>query len=171
MCIKIKINMNIHILQNHKNRLKIQPPFNFISFIDGAFAILLYRTCHILMSRSLVVILFSKNETFHAFLSKKIFQSAMLIPSAALDICSEKRVGDRRVWLWVSETDTTVFSFTKKCKSSYFAVCTLLSCNNYFMTKTQVSVVPSLPSADVKIFNPFFFSLFSSLPPLFSIWM
>lgn len=46
------------------------------------------------------MILFSKNETLDAFLSKQIFfQSATLIPSAALDICSEKILGDREVWL------------------------------------------------------------------------
>lgn len=97
----------------------------------------------------------------------RFFQSAMLIPSAAFDICSEKILGDRKVWLWVSETDTTVLLVTEKCKGSYLAVYGLLSCNNSLLTETQFSVDPSSPSADVSFFNPVFFSLFSSLPAFF----
>ena len=108
---------------------------------------------------------FQRRRHLMLFFQSRFFQPAMLIPSAVLDICSKKILGDRKAWLWVSETDTTVFSFTKKCKGSYLAVYALLSCNNSFLTETQVSVDSSLPSSYVKIFSPFFFPLFSSLPP------
>lgn len=106
------------------------------------------------------------------FFQNRLFQSAMLIPSVAFDICSEKILGDGEAWVWIPETDTTVFSFTEKCKGSYLALYTVLSCNNSFLTETQVSVDPSLPFENGNICNPFFF--FYCFPPcllFFSIWM
>lgn len=158
-CIKIRI---LYILQKHKKGFKIQPPFNFVSFINDEFPMLSSKSCHTFLwvkSRNLVLILFTKNKTLDAFVSKQIFSVCylQLIPSAALDICSEKILGDRKVWLWVSETDTTVVLVTEKCKGSYLAVYGLLSSNNSLLTETQFSVDLSLPSADVRFFNPFFF--------------
>lgn len=63
---EIRKIMCTHILQKHRNRLNIQSLFNFVSFVHGAFPILPYRSC-------LGVILFAKNGTLYAFLSKQSF--------------------------------------------------------------------------------------------------
>lgn len=161
--IKIRI---LYILQKHKKWFKIQPPFNCLFHKCCISYAVLQKLPYLLVSL-VILFVFTKNKTLDAFVSKQIFQSAMLIPSAALDICSEKILGDRKVWLWVSETDTTVFLVTKKCKGSYLAVYGLLSWNNSLLTETQFSADSSSPSADVRFFNPFFFPLFSSLPAFF----
>lgn len=156
----------MHLLQ----KLEIQNT-DFIQFdifyAFCTFPIMPSRSCCIISwvkNRSLVVILFSKNKTLDAFLSKQIFSVSyadaftyawhMLREytwwqgSLALSI--------RNRWNWV-----LIY------QQMYLSVYPPLSCNNSVMTVTQVSLDTSLPSADVNVFIPFFFPLFFSPPSFF----
>lgn len=72
-CIKNRI---LNILQKHTKKFKIQSPFNSIPFINDAFPVLSYKSCHTFLwvkSRNLIVILFTKNKALDAFVPKQTF--------------------------------------------------------------------------------------------------
>lgn len=112
-------------------------------------------------SRSLVGILFSRNESLDAFLSKHMFLVSYADTfSSTWHMLREDTWWQGSLALSIGNRHNCVLIYQKM----YLAVYTLLSCNNSVMTETQVSVDTSLPSGNVKIFIPFFFYCF--LPPL-----
>lgn len=156
MCIKIKISGKVHLLQELETQNTDLIQFD-IFYTFCTFPIMPSKSCCTILwvkNRSPVVILFSKNKTLDAFLSKQIFSVSytdtftyawhMLRQDTWWQGSLALSIRNRRNWVLIYQ-------------QMYLSVYAPLSCNNSVMTETQVSLDTSLPSADVKIFIPFFF--------------